>query len=290
MQLYLRGLLFIICLAYNYSASATSVFHGYITDLSPPYICKLKLKGAEGVSLSKKHYYYFSGICSIKIPVGTRWIYQNLWADVVAEWDGDQNWGKETTTFSSSKQTVVAELRCDDDPWLTKAQCSLEAYQNNTQYTNLGGVYNERTGLYPPFETITGQYPPLARNQAILQEAIALSLSAARHKEDVAQTVFNQTFSDQPSPTVPVVKTVRRKVTKIYRKPKMGNLRVDCCLKLNKECGKPAADSFCRSMGFKQSVNCKIDSNRCTPTFIIGTQTICSQPFCKGFDEVECSN
>lgn len=290
----MRPLIQAICLVslflLSQAAFGTSVFHSYITDLSPPYICKLKLKAAQGVSLDTKHGYQFSGICSIKLPMGNKWIYQNVWVDLQASWNGETNEGFETATFYNNIGTVTSQLKCDDDPWLTKAQCALVGYQNNTQFTNLGGVYNSRNGQYPPFEIITGQYPPLARNQAIMQEAIALSLLSASQEAAAAHAAFNQTFGRQtPMPDF-VKKKVSKRVTKIYKKPKVGNVRLDCCLKLNKDCGKPAADRYCQSMGFRQSVSCKIDPHRCAPTFIIGTQTVCSQPFCKGFDEIECAN
>lgn len=290
MQFYVRGLLFFILSVCSFTASSTSIFHSYVTDLSPPYICKLKLKSAKGVSLDTKHSYQFSGICSIKLPIGNTWIYQNVWVDTVASWNAETNEGFETTTLYNNQGAVVAQLKCDDDPWLTKAQCALVGYQNSTQFTNLGGVFNARTGQYPPFEILTGQYPPLARNQAIMQEAIALSILSATQEAAAAHTAFNQTFGNQtPIPAEFRKQTVKRK-TRCFSKPKIGNIRLDACLKMNSSCGKPAADRFCQYMGYKQSISCRIDNARCTPTFIIGTQTVCNKSFCKGFDQVTCSN
>lgn len=292
MRFYFRVFFLVHCLFLSNTAVATSLFHSYITDLSPPYYCKLKLKSARGVSLDTKHNYQFSGICSIKIPVGNKWIYQNVWVELLGDWNGETNEAYETTTFSSNQGTVLVHLKCDDDPWITKAQCALVGYQNNTQYTNLGGVFNPRTGQYPPFEIITGQYPPLARNQAILKEAIALSILTATKEATAAHNAFTKLFgSDSTLNNLSDSKAVvQKRVTRVFKKPRFGNLRVDCCLKMNKECGKPAADRYCRSRGFKQSVNCRIDPSRCAPTFILGTQTVCTQPYCKGFDEVECAN
>lgn len=280
--------------AISNSSFGASLFHSYITDLSPPYICKLKLKAATGVSIDTKHTYQFSGICSIKIPVGNTWIYQNVWVDTMGQWDGTTNDAVETTTLSNNMGTVVAQLKCDDDPWISKGQCALLGYQNNTQFTNFSGVYNPRTGLYPTFETITGQYPPLARNQAILREAMVLSVLAAKQQAAAAHAAFNQTFGrpqiveSQPPAMTPVRKPIRRPTTKIFYKPKIGNLRLDVCLKLNQDCGKPAADAFCQSMGYQRALSCKLDTERSTPTFVIGTHTICNQSFCKGFEMIEC--
>lgn len=275
---------------FSLQTSATSIFHSFITDLSPPYDCRLKLKSARGVSLGTTHNYQFSGLCSIKIPVGNTWIYQNVWVDTFADWNGDTNEAFETTTLSGGQGTVSVEMRCDDDPWLTKSQCALVGYKNNTQFTNLGGVYNPQIGQYPPYETNLGQFPPLARNQAILKEAIAMSILTAKQEAAAAHAAFIQAFGGTQPATVTVQPPVRKRITKIYKQPKIGSLRVDCCLSMNKDCGKPAADRYCRSLGHKESVNCKLSTGRCTPTFILGTQTICTSPLCKGFEEVECAN
>lgn len=280
-------------------AFGASLFHSSVADLSPPYICKLKLKQATGVSLDTTHTYKFSGICSVKIPVGNTWIYQNVWVDTQGKWDATTNQAQETTTLAGDMGTVVAQLRCDDDPWITKGQCALLGYQNNTQFTNFGGVFNARTGQYPPFEIITGQYPPLARNQAILREAIVLSIIDARQQAAAAHLAFNQTFPQRPPEPVviPVVRSAPapapmikkpRCETRLFRKPKVGNVRLDVCLTLNKNCGKPAADRFCQSMGYRRALNCKLDNERTVPTFIIGTESLCNQSFCRGFEIIEC--
>jgi hypothetical protein len=291
----MRIVIFLLCIISSCSSSAASLFHSYITDLSPPYICKFKLKDAHGVSIDTKHDYGFSGICSIKLPTGNSWVYQNVWVDLVATWNAQTNEGYEVAKFNNDLGTVIVQLKCDDDPWLTKAQCAIIGYQNNTTFTNLSGVYNARTGQIPPFQTSTGQYPPLARNQAILREAIALSVWNARQEAAAAHTAFNQTFlNQQPGVTnqTSIIKNpvIKKRITRIFKKPKVNTIRLDVCLELNKNCGKPAADRFCQLMGYRRSVNCVIDSEPSTPTFIIGTQTICNQRFCKAFDEIECGN
>lgn len=281
-------------------AFGASFFHSFVTDLNPPYICKLKLKDASGVSIDTKHTYKFTGICSIKIPVGNSYIYQNVWVETNATWDSKSNDASEQTTLANNLGTVNVTFKCDDDPWLTKGQCAILGYQNNTQFTNLSGVYNARNGQYPPFETSTGQYPPLARNQAILREAIVLSVIHARQEANQAQAAFNQTFGQSiepaPAPVAPpapvttkiVKKVAPRCITRIFYKPRMSGLRLDVCLKLNRDCGKPAADRFCQAMGYRRALSCKLDNTPSTPTFIIGTQAICRQSFCKGFEMIEC--
>ncbi len=297
MHLYLRFLFCLLLFAESNPIFGTSIFHSYVTDLSPPYSCKLKLRSARGVSLDKKHSYYFNGICSIKLPIGNAWIYQNVWAEINADWDEETNEGMEVTTFNNNLGTVIVEVKCDGDPWLTKSQCALVGYQNNTNFSNLGGVFNERNGQYPPFEILTGQYPPLARNQAIKEEAIALSLLAAGQEAKAAHAAFNQTFpAQQISPPIKERKivekrSIRRKPhTQVFNCPRIDNVRVDYCLRLNSECGKPAADLYCRRMGYKQAVDCKIESLGGRPTFMLGTQTVSNHRDAKGFSEIICGN
>ncbi len=198
MVLPLRAIIFLTLLTFCCCAyGASSFFHGSITDLSPPYFCKLKLTAAKGVGIENQRTYQFRGICSIKIPIGNTWIYQNVWVDLLANWNNETKEGSEITTLYNNLGNVVIQLRCDDDPWLTKSQCALVGYQNNTQFTNLGGAYNARTGQYPFFETMTGQYPPLARNQAIFQEALILSVNTARQEVRAANAQFQAAFSNQ---------------------------------------------------------------------------------------------
>lgn len=273
----------ILLLLVNLSTRADSVFHSMVSDLNPPYFCKLKLNTARGVPFSPKHTYGFSGICTVRLPVGNSVITQDLWVDLIGEWDAETHTATEQTNIiagDGNRGNLQAIMRCVDDPWLTKAPCVLDSFVNNSNFSNFSKVYNPRNGVYPPFTIFTGQYPPLARNQAIYQEALALSIATAEREVAAAQQRFDQTFQTrvvyQPKPK------------RVFKKPIFKGYRVDCCLRMNKSCGKPAADAWCRSQGYRHSSNCKIDSNKCSPTYLFGTQSLCTQPFCKGFDEVEC--
>lgn len=242
MFVFLRNTFCLLLLFVNGSIFADSIFHSLVTDLSPPYFCKLKLNAATGVSLDTKHTYNFSGICSVKLPYGNTWIYQNVWVEVSGNWDSETHTALETAQIVAGDQnrgSVISALRCDDDPWLTKAQCSLDSLQNNTNFSNFGKVFHPRNGLYPPFEISTGQYPPLARNQAIVQDAVDLSIQDARRKANTAHAAFDQTFGK----SAVVYQQVPAVTPETKFHPKKHHRRRRCCYR---EHGYPLNGCGCR--------------------------------------------
>jgi hypothetical protein len=75
-----------------------------------------------------------------------------------------------------------------------------------------------------------------------------------------------------------------------FVKPKVGIFRLDWCLVWGAQCGKPAADQFCKTKGFTQSNNSEIanDIGASTPTIVIGTGQQCADPGCDGFTYITC--
>lgn len=72
-----------------------------------------------------------------------------------------------------------------------------------------------------------------------------------------------------------------------YKNPKIRGYALDLCQKWGKYCGKPAADSYCRSKGFRRAVNYKVRHNR-PPTRVIGTGQICKSRACDRIVNVTC--
>jgi hypothetical protein len=66
--------------------------------------------------------------------------------------------------------------------------------------------------------------------------------------------------------------------------------RIDWCLHWGTQCGKPAADQFCRDMGYAGSRSFSIAENigAQSPTFVIGDHRMCAQPECDGFSSLSC--
>jgi hypothetical protein len=72
-----------------------------------------------------------------------------------------------------------------------------------------------------------------------------------------------------------------------FQRPTVQGVRVDWCLVWGNECGKPAADAFCRSRGFARATNFeKIED--VPPTIVIGSNQRCNDAFCDAIGNVTC--
>lgn len=78
--------------------------------------------------------------------------------------------------------------------------------------------------------------------------------------------------------------------SRTFSYPRVGGNRLDWCREWAQNCGKPAADAFCRQRGFQRSSNHAIDHDigLSQPTQIIGTGQVCNQNFCDGFRQITC--
>jgi hypothetical protein len=78
--------------------------------------------------------------------------------------------------------------------------------------------------------------------------------------------------------------------SKTINKPMFNGNRLDWCLKWSADCGKPAADAFCKAQGYQTAV--KFEPERRigsqTPTRLIGTGATCDLPYCDGFRLITC--
>jgi hypothetical protein len=72
-----------------------------------------------------------------------------------------------------------------------------------------------------------------------------------------------------------------------FNHPKISGIALDWCLTWAANCGKPAADEFCRSQGFQQASDFKQAVN-IGYTKILRTGEICNNPQCDGFAYIEC--
>lgn len=69
--------------------------------------------------------------------------------------------------------------------------------------------------------------------------------------------------------------------------PRFEHHRVDWCMEKNKACGKPAAYSFCRRMGYEQTKSYRQDKH-VAATRTLGSQALCFGFKCRGFSEITC--
>lgn len=78
--------------------------------------------------------------------------------------------------------------------------------------------------------------------------------------------------------------------TKTIIKPMFNGNRLDWCLNWSEDCGKPAADAFCRNLGFQAAASFAPDPHIGwrTPTRLIGTGALCDLGHCDGFTRITC--
>lgn len=69
--------------------------------------------------------------------------------------------------------------------------------------------------------------------------------------------------------------------------PRYNHNRVDWCLEKNKNCGAPAAFSFCRRLGYRKASAYKIEK-ALPSTKTLGSQSLCFGANCDGFEEIIC--
>src|SRR5437763_9560232 len=77
---------------------------------------------------------------------------------------------------------------------------------------------------------------------------------------------------------------------KTYTKPRWKDQRLDWCFKWGTDCGQPAADHFCRRRRFSGAKDFRAEANvgRYEPTRVAGTDQVCNQPWCTGFEYITC--
>jgi len=88
-----------------------------------------------------------------------------------------------------------------------------------------------------------------------------------------------------------VFASVAQAETVTFDNPKVGSQPLDLCLDWGEGCGKPAADAWCVSSGFDESVAHVVAENigLSTPTRLISTGAVCDQEFCDGIAQVTCA-
>ena len=81
--------------------------------------------------------------------------------------------------------------------------------------------------------------------------------------------------------------------TKKFDAPRSQGYMLDWCLRWGKmespdRCGKPVAESFCKSQGFKRSVGNKKWNDPRKPTRQIASGDVCNAQFCDSFKYIKC--
>ena len=77
--------------------------------------------------------------------------------------------------------------------------------------------------------------------------------------------------------------------SRVFANPVWKGFRLDVCAQWGANCGKPAADAFCRSKGYSESLHAEADAQPGNAsTRVIGTDQICNGSFCTGFQQIIC--
>ncbi|GAB6190871.1 hypothetical protein [Desulfocastanea catecholica] len=73
--------------------------------------------------------------------------------------------------------------------------------------------------------------------------------------------------------------------------PVYQNYRVDSCLYLDRQCGEPAANAWCRAKGFAKAIDWAVDHDigATAPTYLMGDQGLCDHALCDGFLYITCA-
>jgi hypothetical protein len=73
-----------------------------------------------------------------------------------------------------------------------------------------------------------------------------------------------------------------------FAQPMLDGIALDICQQWGTECGKPAADAFCRQQGMAESIEHKV-RNDAPPTRVIGSGKVCSEATCDRIDWLRCT-
>jgi len=75
-----------------------------------------------------------------------------------------------------------------------------------------------------------------------------------------------------------------------FNKPKINGVRLDWCRKWGDQCGKPAADAFCKLHEFSAAATWVQDPNPGVPTKVFSGGQICDDDSCTGFKSITCKS
>ena len=77
--------------------------------------------------------------------------------------------------------------------------------------------------------------------------------------------------------------------TTTVNKPVWKGHLLDWCLTWAADCGKPAADKYCQSGGYDKSIGFTKWDNPGQSTRLIGSNQVCDEAECDGFQSIQCS-
>lgn len=77
--------------------------------------------------------------------------------------------------------------------------------------------------------------------------------------------------------------------SRVFKNPVWESKRLDVCLQWATNCGKPAADAFCKAKGFSEALHADPDFQPGnSSTKVISSGRVCEGPRCRGFQQIVC--
>ena len=73
-----------------------------------------------------------------------------------------------------------------------------------------------------------------------------------------------------------------------FARPAINGVRLDWCYHWGTECGKPAADAFCRQQGYDHATGFKQLSD-VPPSYVLGDRKTCNSPICDTIVDLTCA-
>ena len=113
-----------------------------------------------------------------------------------------------------------------------------------------------------------------------LEDPTFLSETSGRQENDSGDSItLPEGANDMATP----------KMISTFQFPSYDRLRVDWCKNWASNCGKPAADLFCRLMGYQRSTSFRIQRKHGGPTNVLDHDgMVCWAPFCDSFQYIDC--
>jgi hypothetical protein len=130
---------------------------------------------------------------------------------------------------------------------------------------------------------VSGLLTCVALSAGLMTAVTSASLVSLSARVTLRDKVLAPTES--PAPT-----NATQDEDKTYKKPRWKDQRLDWCFNWGRDCGQPPADHFCRRHLFSGAKDFRAEPNvgSYEPTRLAGSDQVCNQPFCTGFEYITC--